>query len=82
VCKEKEIFKEDRHNILKENIMSTSGTKPLDEVPVYDMPSLFDQTSKEYPSEKVSNLRNFLGSCVKLLNDKNYLQVLQTLLEK
>jgi hypothetical protein len=67
---------------LKENIVSTSGTKPVDEVPVYDMPPLFDQTNKEKPLEKVSNLRNFLGSCVKLLNDKNYLQVLQSLLEK
>jgi hypothetical protein len=46
------------------------------------MPHLFDQTSRDQPSEQVSNLRNFLGSCVKLLNDKNSLQVLQSLLEK
>jgi hypothetical protein len=49
---------------------------------VYDIPPLFDQTRKEKPSEKVSNLRNIFGSCVKLLNDKNSLQVLQSLLEK
>jgi hypothetical protein len=42
VCKEKEIFKEARQEILKENIVSTSRTKPKDEIPVYDMPSLFD----------------------------------------
>jgi hypothetical protein len=82
VHKEKEIFKEARQEILKKNITSTSRTKPVDEVTVYDMPSLFYQTSKEKPSEQVSNLRNFLVSCVKLLNNKNSLQVLQSLLEK
>jgi hypothetical protein len=40
--KEKYIFKEAIHEILKDNIASTSGTKPVDEVPVYDMPPLFD----------------------------------------
>jgi hypothetical protein len=80
--KEKEIFKEARKDILKENIMSTSGKKPEDEIPVYGMPSLFDQTNQEQSLEQVSNLRIFLGSCVKLLNDKNSLQVLQNLLEK
>jgi hypothetical protein len=50
VCKEKEIFKESRHEILKENIASTSGTKPIDDILVYDMPPLFDQTNKEQPS--------------------------------
>jgi hypothetical protein len=49
---------------------------------MYDMPSLFDQTNQEQSSEQVSNLRNFLRSCVKLLNDKNSLQVLHNLLEK
>jgi hypothetical protein len=80
--KKKRPFKEARQDILKENIASTSGTKPVDDVPVYDMPPLFDQTNKEKPSEKVSNLRNFLVSCVKLLNDKSSLQVLQNMLEK
>jgi hypothetical protein len=49
--KEKEIFKEARHEILKENIASTSGKNPDDEIPVYDMPPLFDQNNKEQPSE-------------------------------
>jgi hypothetical protein len=71
VCKEKEIFKESRQEILNENIVSTSGTNAVDEIQVYDMPPLFDQTKKEKPSEKVSNLRKILGSCVKLLNDEN-----------
>jgi len=60
----------------------TLGKNPLDEVLVYEMPPLFDHTKKEPPSNQLSNLRNFLGSCVKLLNDKNYLQVLQSLSEK
>jgi hypothetical protein len=47
-----------------------------------DMPSLFDQTNQEQSSYQVIILRNFLGSCAKLLNDKNSLQVVQTLLEK
>ena len=80
--KEKEILKEARHEILKEKIASTSGTKPVDEIPFNDMPSLFDQTNQEQSSEQVSNLRNFLGACVKLLSDKNSLQVLENLLEK
>lgn len=42
----------------------------------------FDQTNQEHTSDQVSNLRNFLGSCVKLLNDKNSLKVLHNLLEK
>jgi hypothetical protein len=82
VRKEKETLKEARQEILKENIASTSGTKPVDDAPVYDMPHLFDQTSRDQTSEKVSNLINFLGSCVKLLNDKTSLQVLHSLLEK
>jgi hypothetical protein len=65
--KEKEIFKEARQEILKENIVSTSGTKPEDEIPVYDMPSLFDQTNQEKSLDQVSNLRNFLGVMCKIV---------------
>ena len=67
---------------MKENIASTSGTILGYDVPVYDMPNLFDQTKKDQPSKQVSNLRNFLGSCVNLLNDKNSLQVLPSMLKK
>jgi hypothetical protein len=80
--KEKETFKESKQEILKENIASTSGTKLIDEIPMYNMSPLFNQTNIEKPLEQVSNLRNFLGSCVKLLNDKNSLQILWCLLEK
>jgi hypothetical protein len=67
---------------LKENIASTSRMKPFDEIPVYEIPSLFDQTNQEQSLEQSSNLRIFLGGCVKLFSDKNSLQVLQNLLEK
>jgi hypothetical protein len=43
----KETFKEAKQEILKENIASTLGTKPGDDVPVYDMPHLFDDTSRD-----------------------------------
>jgi len=67
---------------LKENIAFTSRTKPGYEIPVYEMPSLFDQTNQEKSSEQVSNLRKFMGACVKFFCDKNSLQVLHNLLEK
>jgi hypothetical protein len=67
---------------LKENIASTSSTNPGYDVQVYDMPHLFDDTNRDQSSEQVSNLRHFLGSCLKLLNDKSYIQMLQGLLEK
>jgi hypothetical protein len=81
-CKEKEKFKEVRHEISKKNIASTSGTNPGYDVAVYDMPHMFDQTNKDMSSEQAVNLRNVLVSCVKLLSDRNSLQVLQSLLKK
>jgi hypothetical protein len=46
------------------------------------MPHPFDHTNRDQSSEKVSNLRNFMVSCLKLLNDQTSLQVLQSLIEK
>jgi hypothetical protein len=60
----------------------TSGKKPIDEISAYDMPSLFDQVNQGKSLEQVSNLRNILGACVKLMSDKNALQILQNFLEK
>jgi hypothetical protein len=45
--KKKEIFKEYKKEIMKENITSTSRKKKVNEIPLYDMPPLFDQTNKE-----------------------------------
>ena len=41
-----------------------------------------DQTNQVQYSKQVSNLRNFLGDCLKLLSDKKSLQILHNLLEK
>jgi hypothetical protein len=67
---------------LKENIAYTLGKNLGDDVPVYDMPHLFDQTNKDQTLEQVSNLKIFFGSCLKLLNDKTFLRVFQSLFEK
>jgi len=48
--KENDTFNETILEILKENIASTSGTKLGDDVSVYDMPRLFDQTNKDQSS--------------------------------
>jgi hypothetical protein len=80
--KEKETFKEARQEILKENIASTSTMQQNHDRPMYEMPPSMDHTSKGQPSEKVSNLKTFLQSCVKLLNDPSSIKVLQNLLER
>jgi hypothetical protein len=67
---------------LQENIASTSNAHPGYDALVYDMPHPYDHTSRSHPSEKISNLRKFLVSFLKLLNDQTSLQVLQSLLEK
>jgi len=47
--KEKDTLKESRKDILKENIASISGTNTGYDVPMYDMPHLFDHSRKEKP---------------------------------
>jgi hypothetical protein len=49
---------------------------------VYYMPHPYDHTRRDHPPENVSNLRNFLVSLLKLLNDQTSIQELQSLLEK
>jgi len=67
--KEKETFKEANQDILKENIASTSIAQQTQVPPMYEMPPSMDHTNKGQPLDKVSNLKTFLQSCVKLLND-------------
>jgi hypothetical protein len=50
--------------------------------PMYEIPSSMDHTSKGQPLEKVSTIKTFLQSCVKLLNDPSSVKVLQNLLER
>jgi hypothetical protein len=48
---------------------------------MYEMPFLMDHTSEEQLVEKVSNIKQILQSCVKLLNDPSSIKILQNLLE-
>jgi hypothetical protein len=67
---------------LQENIAFTSNTHAGYDGPVYDMPPPYDHTSRGHSLEKISNLRNFLVSFLKLLIDETSIQVLQILIEK
>jgi hypothetical protein len=82
VRKEKETFKKAIQEFLQENIASTSNAQLGYDVIVYDMPHPYDHTREDHPSEKVINIRNFLVSCLKLLNGQTSIQELQSLLEK
>jgi hypothetical protein len=46
------------------------------------MPQSLDHTYKGEQTEKVSNLKDFLESCFKLLNDKNAMDLFKRMLEK
>jgi hypothetical protein len=49
---------------------------------MHEMSSSMDHTNKGQPSKKVSNIKNFLQSCVKLLNDPSPIKVLQNVPER
>jgi hypothetical protein len=80
--KEKETFKETRKEFLKHNVLSTSATQHTQNVPTYEIPSSMDHTDEAQPLEQVSNIRNFLQSCVKLLNDPSSVKILKNMLER
>jgi hypothetical protein len=80
--KEKETFKEARQKFLKQNLASTSVPQQNRNSPMYEMPSSMDHTSKGQPLEKVSTIKMFLQSCVKILNDPSSVKVLQNMLER
>jgi hypothetical protein len=52
------------------------------DTPIFDMPQSLDHTYKGEKTKKVSNLKNFLESCFKLLNDKNSMDLFKNMLEK
>jgi hypothetical protein len=66
---------------LKKNVASTSVMQQPQNPPIYGMPFSMDHTNKEQPLEKVSTIKTFLQSCVKLLNDPSFVKVLQDMLE-
>jgi len=82
VQKEKEMFKEARQEILKENVESTSTAQQNHDRPMYEIPPSMDHTNKGQPSEQVCNLKTFLQSCVNLLNDPSSIKALQNFLER
>ena len=45
------------------------------------MPSSLDHTNEAQPLRQVSTIKDFLQSCVKLLNDPSFVKVLQNMLE-
>jgi hypothetical protein len=48
---------------------------------MYEIPSLLDHTNKAKPLGKVSTIKDFLQSCVKLLNDQSYVKIFQNMIE-
>jgi hypothetical protein len=48
---------------------------------MYEIPLSMDHTSEVPPIVQVSTIKNFLQSCVKLLNDQSFVKVLKNILE-
>jgi hypothetical protein len=65
----KETFKQEKQEFLKPYISSTSTAQHTQDVTMSVMPSLMDHTNEAKPFEKVSTIKAFRQSCVKLLND-------------
>jgi hypothetical protein len=82
VGKEKEILKEEREDIFKRDVASTSTVKHTQNLPMYEMSSSMDHTSEAQPVQQVSNIKTFLQYCVKLLNDPSSIKVLKNILER
>jgi hypothetical protein len=66
---------------LKPDIASTSTVKHTQKVPTYKMPPSLDHTNEAQPLRQVSTIKDFLQSCVKLINDPSSVKVLQNMLE-
>jgi hypothetical protein len=73
---QKNFYAREEKEMFKENIVSTSTMQKNHDRPMYEMPPSMDHTSKGKTSEKVSNLKIFLQSCVNLLNDPSSIKVL------
>jgi hypothetical protein len=81
VQNEKETFKQARQEFLKQETASTSTTQHNKEVPEYEMPPSLDHTKEMKSLGKVSTIKGFFQSCVKLLNDPSSVKILQNMLE-
>jgi hypothetical protein len=78
--KEKEIFTESRQEFQKENNAPT--TQQSMESPEYKMSPSMDHTNRIQPKEQVSTIKDFLQSCIKMLNDPSSIKILQNILEQ
>jgi hypothetical protein len=52
------------------------------EAPEYEMPPSLDHTNRIQPKEKVSTIKYFFQSCIKMLSDPSSIKILQNILEK
>jgi hypothetical protein len=71
--KERQISEEARQEF-KEDQVSSSKTRP--KIIEYGMPQEFDQLSLPKGGKEVSNLIEFLYTCIKLIQDENVVQEL------
>jgi hypothetical protein len=64
---DKDIFKQDKQELLKLDIASTSTAQHTKEVPAYKMPPSLDHTKQAQAQGKVITIKGFFQSRVKLL---------------
>jgi hypothetical protein len=63
--------------------MASTSTAPQNkDAPEYEMYSLLDHTNEMQPMGKVSTIKGYLQSCVKVLSDSSSVKILQNILEK
>jgi hypothetical protein len=82
VPEEKGTFKEARQEFYKEDATSTSTTQLFKEAPEYEMSPSLDHTNGMQPKGHVSTIKVFFKSCVKVLSDPSFVNILQNILEK
>jgi hypothetical protein len=82
VQKEREIFKQDRQEFMKEYMVSTSTVKQIKEELEYMMPPLLDHTNEMQSTGQVCTIKWFLQSCVKVFNDPSSEKILKNILER
>jgi hypothetical protein len=56
--------------------------QPSNEAPKYEMPPSLDHTNGMQTKRKVSTIKGFLQSCVKVLSDPSSMKILKNILEK
>jgi hypothetical protein len=61
---------------------STSIAQPAHEAPEYKMFPSLDHTNGTPPKGKVSTIKDFFQSCIKMLSDPSSVKILQNILEK